>query len=104
LGFPPFARLIRIVLRAKEAEQADQAANQLAERLIRAGQAYGNAIEVLGPAECPIATLAGNARRQILLRGQLVSQIRQLLSHALTDFKLPSACYCEIDVDPVSLM
>ncbi|MBU0934361.1 MAG: primosomal protein N', partial [Spirochaetes bacterium] len=106
LGFPPFARLIRLVLRSRDEQVADNAAAALAAELYRQQQADPEtaSAELLGPAECPIARMSGNARRQLLLRGPHLAALRRLLAAALQLWSPPGDCYCEIDVDPVSLM
>lgn len=99
LGFPPFARLLRVVLRSKNSAAAERAAAELAERI---GRSSG--VEVLGPAECPIAMVAGNARRHVILRSVDPAPARSALAAALADWAAPSGCYVEIDPDPVSLL
>ena len=61
LGFPPFARLVRVVFRSKEKGKAAAAARdfaELAQGLLPKGA------ELLGPAECPLGMVAGTARWQ----------------------------------------
>lgn len=101
LGFPPFARLIRVVLRSKEREAARRAAGELA---AAAAEGAGGAVEVLGPAECPIGMIAGNARYQLILRSAEPGPARSALAAAVGATKLPSGVYAEIDPDPVSLL
>jgi primosomal protein N' (replication factor Y) len=101
LGFPPFARLIRVVLRSKEREAARRAAGELA---AAATESAGGAVEVLGPAECPIGMIAGNARYQLILRSAEPGPARSALAGAMAATKLPSGVYAEIDPDPVSLL
>jgi len=108
LNFPPYARLIRIVVRSKDGEQARQVSLEFAGRLASAAQpASPHAkpdVEVLGPAECPIAVVAGNTRRQIILRSLYPAPARTALANVLATWKTPASVYLEIDPDPVSLM
>ncbi|GAB1457065.1 primosomal protein N' [Spirochaetota bacterium] len=110
LQFPPYSRLLRIVLRSKDANLARATAEELAGRLARvlelAKMAPGGSllVDVLGPAECPIAVIAGNARRQILLRSNEATPARAALSAALSSWSPPSQVYLELDPDPVSLL
>ena len=99
LGFPPFSRLLRIVIRSKDASRARSAAAELAGRL--AGTAT---VDVLGPAECPIAVVSGNVRWQVLLRSADAAPARAALTAALAGWKPAAAVYVEIDPDPVSLL
>jgi primosomal protein N' (replication factor Y) (superfamily II helicase) len=101
LGFPPFARLIRVVLRSKERDEARAMAHELAKRLSHAGVP---GVELLGPAECPISLIAGNARWQLILRSAEPGPARAALGAALAEWKPPPSVYAEIDPDPVSLL
>jgi primosomal protein N' (replication factor Y) len=97
LGFPPFTRLIRIVFRSRSAAKAEQAAADFA-RLLHGG------VEVLGPAECPLAVIAGSHRTQVLLRSPDFTRIHGAARRALSAFTAPAGVYPEVDVDPVSLL
>jgi primosomal protein N' (replication factor Y) len=108
LDFPPYARLLRVVIRSKDAAEVRSTAAQLATRLASAVLAAGydatSKVEILGPAECPIGLVAGNSRRQILLRSAQPAPARAALASVLSAWKPPSTVYLEIDPDPVSLM
>ncbi|OHD25336.1 MAG: primosomal protein N' [Spirochaetes bacterium GWB1_59_5] len=115
LAFPPYSRLLRIVIRSKDAALARSTAAELAGRISQvAGMAVGDTgaqdrvlttrVDVLGPAECPIAVVAGNARWQIILRSVDAAPARATLTAALAGWKPPAPVYVEIDPDPVSLL
>jgi primosomal protein N' (replication factor Y) len=101
LGFPPFTRLIRIVFRAKEAPKAKAAAGEFA-ALVAAVLPEG--AELLGPAECPLAMVAGTARWQLIIRAPALADIHRETGRLLAAWQVPSGCRVEADVDPVSLM
>jgi len=61
-------------------------------------------MDILGPAECPIARIAGNARVQILLRSGEAAGPRAVLAAVLETYSTPANVYLELDVDPVSLL
>ncbi|MDR2101527.1 MAG: primosomal protein N', partial [Treponema sp.] len=89
--------------RSKEADRADRAASRLA-ALIRSVLPRG--ADLLGPAECPIGIIAGNHRRQILLRGPSMGLLHGAARIALGRYEKgkDSRVYLETDVDPVSLL
>ena len=101
LGFPPALRLIRIVLRSKDPQKAQEAAGNLASAL---GASHVPGVEVLGPAECPLAVVSGNYRHQILLKAQDFRPLHALGKRAWEEYKVPHGVYAEWDVDPVNLM
>lgn len=99
LSFPPFARLIRVVIRARTPQKAEQAASSLV-RLLHGDGEY----ELLGPVECPLSIIAGNHRLQIILRAPKLTPSHRALERALARFVPPSGVHLEVDVDPVSLL
>ncbi len=110
LDFPPWSRLLRIVVRSKDHGASASTASQLAERIaqaLKAGESKndpGSTVEILGPAECPLSVVAGSARTQILLRSADAAPARAALASALEGWKPPSQVYVEVDPDPVSLL
>ncbi|GHU89447.1 primosomal protein N' [Spirochaetia bacterium] len=103
LRFPPYSRLIRFTIRARDPLKADKAIGRLAnlaEGLIPAGG------DALGPAECPIGIIAGNHRRQLILRGAGMGALHGAARTLLERYEKgkDSAVYLEVDVDPVSLL
>ena len=103
LGFPPYSRLIRFVVRSKEQSRADAAIKRLAsiiEKIIPKDA------DMLGPAECPIGIINNNKRRQLILRSQKLGVIHSLAREAVARYETgkDSKVYLEIDVDPVSML
>jgi primosomal protein N' (replication factor Y) len=99
LGFPPYTRLIRMVFRSRNADKARQAAEDFSRPLQGAA-----GVEVLGPAECPLAVIAGNSRTQVLLRAAQFAAVHAAAHSALRAFTPTAGVYLEVDVDPVSLL
>lgn len=108
LGFPPYTRLLRLVGRSKSRLTAEAEMQKLADIILHLSALSDNSglqhTEILGPAECPLAMIAGNYRWQLILRSKEPGAARSLLTMALADLKLPSGYYLEIDPDPVSLL
>lgn len=101
LGFPPFARLVRLVFRSKSESIASDGARGAADILKALIPADA---EAMGPAECPIAQISGNWRYQIILRGSSLQPLQKAARSFLTGYKTPPGLYVEADVDPVSLL
>jgi primosomal protein N' (replication factor Y) len=103
LGFPPYTRLIRFTVRAKEAPRAERAINRLAAIAL---PLIPPDADVLGPAECPIGIIAGNHRRQLILRGKGMGALHgaaRIIMDTYDKARDPKT-YLEVDVDPVSLL
>jgi primosomal protein N' (replication factor Y) len=103
LNFPPYTRLIRFTIRSKDSRRSDAAIARLASL---AAPLIPPGADMLGPAVCPIEIIAGNHRRQIILRGRsmgaLHSAARLLLEHY--EKGRDRAVYLEVDVDPVNVL
>jgi primosomal protein N' (replication factor Y) len=103
LGFPPWSRLIRFTVRSRDADKADKAISRLAHLSTDLIPPGGDA---LGPAECPISIIAGNHRRQLILRGVSMGPLHGAARILLERYEKgkTSGVYLEVDVDPVSLL
>ena len=95
LGYPPFARLVRLEYRHYDADKAEQEARALAlkfEKLMHTEN--WKRITMIGPVPCFFAKVGGYYRWQIVLRG---SDPKELLR----DMKLDG---WRIEAEPVSLL
>ena len=102
LRFPPFVRLIRVVIRSRSKQRAHTAAGSFAEQLQRQrGAAVG---EVLGPVECPIERIAGNYRCHMLLRHATLGPLHAWVQRTCRAFRVPAGVHLEVDVDPTSVL
>lgn len=102
-GLPPARRMARLVLRDAGEAACAEAARRLADE-IRRRVADGDAIEVRGPAPCPIARIAGRYRFQIELLAATAGGLTTLLTGLRNDGHLPIGESLAVDVDPVLLM
>jgi len=103
LGFPPYSRLIRFTIRSKDEKRADAAIRRLASL---AAPLLPKDSSLLGPAECPIGIIAGNHRRQIILRGKTMGRLHAAVRASLENYekKRDSRVYLEVDIDPVNML
>ena len=102
-GFPPFARLIRLVFRSRSKQRAHAAAVSFAEHLER-GRGADAEGELLGPVECPIERIAGSYRFHLLLRHRTIAPLHRWVKRAWLTFRTPVGAHLEIDVDPTSVL
>jgi primosomal protein N' (replication factor Y) len=100
-GFPPFARIARLVVRSKDKVACINSIRQLARK---GTQLRGSAVELLGPSECPLGMIAGSYRWQLLLRSSSLNNLHQAVRFLADGLKLPAPVYLEIDIDPVQLL
>ncbi|MGO9411836.1 MAG: primosomal protein N' [Spirochaetia bacterium] len=101
LGFPPFSRLIRILLRGKNRQKTLSAIQELTTQLTAA---LSGAAQVMGPAECPLARISGNYRYHTLVRCLGFPEAHARVGKVLEVWHAPRGVYVEIDVDPQALL
>ncbi|MER3416798.1 MAG: primosomal protein N' [Gemmataceae bacterium] len=119
--YPPFSRLVRIVVRSKDREQAAQSAQRMADALRDAGaccewpavandtetcndQADSRPVRLLGPAEAPLARLKGYYRFHMQLQSGSSRQLHRLLTQVVVPYKPPAQVQVIVDVDPVTML
>lgn len=104
LGYPPFASMIRVVVRGLVDKPTLASADELAIRLREAGASAQPPIRILGPAPAPMAKLRGNFRYQLQLQAADGELLRDIVRRATADLKLPPDVAWIADVDPLDMM
>ena len=103
-GYPPYASMIRIVIRGL----SDRATHTMAEELARRFHEFGDRemppIRILGPAPAPMAKLRDNFRFQIQLQAPDSEVLRNLVRRATAGLKPPDDVAWIVDVDPLDMM
>lgn len=98
VGYPPFNRLVNIVLSGASEVAVDRAAVRLRDSLVQLTGGLG----ILGPSRCAIERLAGQWRRHILVKlgnDEPVSPIAEAVDALDTE-----GVQVTIDVDPQSML
>ncbi|HEX4412816.1 MAG TPA: primosomal protein N', partial [Lacipirellulaceae bacterium] len=103
-GYPPFASMVRLVIRGGSERTTLAFADELADRLRKAGEPQTPPVRVLGPAPAPMAKLRDKFRFQIQLQSADGELLRQLVRTATRDLKLPDDVAWIADVDPIDMM
>jgi len=97
LRYPPFCRLVNIVLRAVKEPAVHQSAEDLFARL----EKLDGGVDLLGPAPAPYSRLRNQFRYQILIKGTDETLVPCL--NLLRGYR-PAKSYMSVDVDPVDLL
>jgi len=106
LDYPPFSRLINLQLSSLDEDCGRHEAEELGRRArIWNQENCGNSpvVEVIGPAESPIARIKGRYRWQILLKSDNLHALHSLARHLLTSDS-PGKLDIKVDVDPINFM
>ena len=102
--YPPFASLIRLIVRGESEPAVEQFADAAGEKLRAAIEAAGIEHRVLGPAPCPIARLRGLFRYHILLASPAADQLRAATRSVTQQFEPIDGLQWVVDVDPLDLL
>jgi primosomal protein N' (replication factor Y) len=79
LSYPPFGKLLLVLLRSTEEIRAAQAAQKLVALLRKEAQHLGcRDVHILGPAPAPLSKIRGQHRWQVLLKGPGSGTLRRL--------------------------
>jgi primosomal protein N' (replication factor Y) len=109
-GYPPFQRLVRLVIRAKDQKAAEEHAERLAgafrvgiEALQRKSEEV-HELRILGPAEAQVFRLKGYYRYHFQLQSPSPGYLHQVLRHVTPAVKLPKGVEMTVDVDPQDML
>jgi primosomal protein N' (replication factor Y) len=97
--YPPYTRMVQLLVREAKRERAEGAARELAERI--AAHPLAREVRIAGPVPAPFERLRNQWRFQILLRHPSVKTLHRLLDATIPE-KLPAELV--VDVDPYDLL
>jgi len=103
-SYPPFASMIRLVMRGPRQEAVKEFADHVAGRLHGALETRQSSARVLGPAPAPFQKLRGMYRFQIQSQGPDGEQLRHAVREATTDLRPPEDLQWIVDVDPLDML
>ncbi len=108
--YPPFNRLIRLIIRSKEREAGGAFAERLASALttalgsLRTPEVAAAGVRILGPAEAPVFRLKGYYRYHFQLQSASPAALHQLLRAVTPTLRPPNGVEFTIDVDPLNML
>ena len=103
LRYPPFSRIINLRLSATKKELLLEQAILLGKTAKKLSARCGNLVEIIGPAESPLAKIKGRFRFQMLLKSENTSALHQLARELLSKMG-KSTVRITVDVDPENFM
>ncbi len=104
-GYPPFTRLVTLLVSGTDVTQVERAAARVADLLREC--AGSEDVQVLGPAPQALARLRGRHRWHVMLKGRSGAKLRGLAARALewAESKArPRGVRIVADVDPVEVL
>ncbi|HBT77007.1 MAG TPA: primosomal protein N' [Planctomycetaceae bacterium] len=104
LGYPPFSKMIRIVVRGTEEEKTADFAKRFAMRLGGVLKENGIVHRLLGPAPAPFSKLRGFYRFHIQLHAFDGETLRKLVRDTSDTIRAPENIQWILDVDPLDML
>lgn len=103
LLYPPFGRIINMRLSSVKKDMLINVADRLGMQAKIISARYKNAVEIIGPAESPLAKLKGRFRFQMLIKGSNLNILHQIAQELIQNHK-NSSVKMTVDVDPENFM
>jgi len=100
LFYPPFSRLINLIVSGRDNNKAKKIAEDLAQLIKFPPGKY----QLLGPAPAPIAKIRGQYRYFILLKGEKIDPLREAVGTALKKLVSPLDVRINMDIDPLDML
>ncbi|MFL1780326.1 Primosomal protein N' [Candidatus Hepatincolaceae symbiont of Richtersius coronifer] len=97
LGFPPFGKLVGIIVSSKNQEFLEEYCQYIVSL-----QPSLEGVEILGPTPAPIYLLRNFYRKRFLVKAALGINLQKFVKSWLLRHKAPSNIKLQIDVDPIS--
>jgi primosomal protein N' (replication factor Y) len=104
LHYPPFASMIRLVIRGESEPLAREFAQQLGRSVSAALEARQAQARVLGPAPAPTPRIRGKYRFQIQIQGPDGDKLRAAVRQAESEVQAPAEVEWIADVDPINML
>jgi primosomal protein N' (replication factor Y) (superfamily II helicase) len=104
VGLPPYARMVRIVLRDQDPPKLHKYSEELAAVLNESIAKESGAVRIKGPMPCAISRIAGYFRNQIVMLAESAAPLQRVLADARQKGGLTRAERIAGDVDPVLLL
>lgn len=97
---PPFGRLAAVIISAGSKPEAEGFAREVRRAAPRSGE-----IDILGPAEAPMALVAGRYRFRLLVHGARSADIQSYIRNLLEKAPKPrGSVRVQVDIDPQSFL
>ena len=106
LGYPPYQRMVRIIIRARDEKAADDYANRFAAacKLAQESSTPKKNLKILGPAVAPVSRLNDYHRRHILILSPDSRYLHAVTRAALASCRPDGGAEIAVDVDPGNML
>ena len=98
LGYPPFGKLLRIVVEGADEEPVKKKAQEVRDSIV------APRLDVLGPAPAPIPKLKDRFRWHLIVKSSDFSSIEACGKQIKPHLSGTAAVRVQVDVDPISML
>lgn len=102
LGYPPYQRLLRVIVGAEDKATANSIASIMAQRATEPCEALG--ITLLGPAPAPVEKVRNFWRYHILFKAQSAAKLQNLMLRLKRDVSGDKRARIVFDLDPQDML
>jgi primosomal protein N' (replication factor Y) len=103
LGYPPFSRLARLLVRGKDEDKVRSSINGLGKAFEEYNKTHDQPLIILGPSSAPLGKIGGSYRHHIILKSAGLDALRAAIL-ASREAVSGRDVHLEIDIDPVDLL
>ena len=100
--YPPYGRMVRLIVRSQSDEAAQKFVKILADWLRNVSKDQG--FRVLGPAPAPVGKIKHFYRHHIQIQASHECRIQDVIRRSRTEVPVPGKVEIAVDVDPVSML
>lgn len=107
LNYPPYGRLISFRIQSPEQVTAQKLAQKLGQRALQLKTQFHQyeGLEILGPAQAPLAKLKGQYRFHLLIKGPKGPALQSFVKQLMGDESwIPPRSRVVVDIDPLHLI
>ena len=104
LNYPPFSRLVRLVIRGEDEKKVESDSNTIADLVRTLTYRYRDRLEILGATPCIMSKLNKYYRWNILIKTASHSLLKEFFEKLSNNFTLQKGNYIEIDIDPINML
>jgi primosomal protein N' (replication factor Y) len=101
--YPPFAHLVRVILRGPKESEVNDQSTIVAGLLREEAKHVASPVRVVGPAPCQVTKLHGNFRYHLQMSSANLDALLSLWKSASARITLPPGIELAVDVDPINL-
>jgi primosomal protein N' (replication factor Y) len=107
LNYPPFARLVRVVVESGKQTSAQKSARAFADVALRLKEKSGGRLDIIGPSRAPLSKIRNTYRWHLLVKGDRRRSLAPFVRKCMRELESSGGAEgvrLSVDVDPQVMM